>query len=106
VSTPEQRHRAVLAEIREASRIFRARNNTERKFRADHVQPRDLIGPSPMFLLTERAEFDVLARSGIPRPAMGLAARFVAQLFGDGTDAALRAQLLMQDPSHLRGKLA
>jgi hypothetical protein len=25
---------------------------------------------------------------------MGLAARFVAQLFGDGTDAALRAQLL------------
>jgi len=45
VSTPEQRHRAVLAEIREASRIFRARNNTERKFQADDVQPRDLIAP-------------------------------------------------------------
>ena len=63
-----------------------------------------------MFLLPERAEFDVLAcaptRPGIPRPAMGLAARFVAPLFGDGTDAALRAQLLMQDPWHLRGKLA
>jgi len=45
VGTPEQRHRAVLAEIREASRIFRARNNTERKFEADDVQPRDLIAP-------------------------------------------------------------
>ena len=45
MSTPEQRHRAVLAEIREASRIFRARNNTERKFQADDVQPRDLIAP-------------------------------------------------------------
>ena len=40
VTTPEQRHRAV-----EASRIFRARNNTERKFQADDVQPRDLIAP-------------------------------------------------------------
>jgi len=41
-----------------------------------------------------------------PGPQWALAARFVAQLFGDGTDAALRAQLLMQDPWHLRGKLA
>ena len=42
-SIAEQRHRAVLAEIREASRIFRARNNIERKFQAGDLQPRDLI---------------------------------------------------------------
>ena len=45
MSTPEQRRRAVLAEIREASRIFRARNNTDRKFEVDDVQPRNLIAP-------------------------------------------------------------
>ena len=43
MSTAERRHRAVLAEIREVSRIFRTRNNTERKFEGDDIQLRDLI---------------------------------------------------------------
>ena len=61
MSTPEQRRRAVLAEIREASRIFRARNNTDRKFEVDDVQPRNLIAPWSVAYSSLRRELNSLS---------------------------------------------